>query len=114
MDAQTLILGATALVTAATPIMLAIINRRQAKADVATATKVDEVRADLQTKTDGVSEKLDKIDHNVNAERSAMIAELKAMHEKHIEELAKLNRVISDLTRDKATLEERQKGHDAP
>lgn len=100
---NTIILSFTMMITALTPILLALINRKQGlalknseiarNAVVDAARKVETVRTDLATKTDSLSNDVRSIHKAVNSERTAMLEKLEMMH-----------REIQTLSADKASL----------
>jgi len=117
---NTIILAVTTLVTAMTPIMLAVINRRQTRAAAIMADGVERVRTDLKTNTaEYISQsamaasrvesvrtdlrqqavasnaQLNAIHTAVNSERSAMLEKLEVMH-----------KAIQLLTADKLSLQQ--------
>ncbi len=84
------LIGLGLLITAATPIILALINRKQRKmlansevakqASVHAAEAVETVRERLAITSNNTDEKLEHIKVSVNSERTAMIERLEAMH----------------------------------
>jgi len=67
-DWRTLMAGVTLMITALTPILLALIARRQTKA----ADKVELVRTDLATSTSKQTVEIQAIHKAVNSERAEM------------------------------------------
>lgn len=122
MDWGVLLGGLALLVTAANPVMLAIINRNQQAAATkrdaaatvaatkveavrvaadATATKVEAVRADLRTQGEATAGKLDTIHDAVNSNYADLLRKLAAS-----DDLAKsLTAQVLALTGDKSRLE---------
>lgn len=88
MSALNSVLGALALlISALSPIILALIYRRQEvimtnakEASTQAADRAETVRRDLVNTAANTDEKLEHIKTSVNSERTAMIERLEAMH----------------------------------
>ncbi len=77
---NTVILSLGVLITALSPIILAVINRNQKAAAVRAADAVETVRLDLASNSANTDAKLEHIKDSVNSERTAMIERIEALH----------------------------------
>ena len=77
---EIIILLACAVVTAFTPVMLAILAYRQRAMAEAAASRVEAVRADLRTTAGATDQKLEAIRKSVDGERTKMVERFEAMH----------------------------------
>lgn len=96
-EVNTVILSIVALISALTPIFLAIINRNQnanfkavKKSAEEAAQKAAIVSDKLVEHGEIINNKLDAVNSSVNGERAAMIAKLEAMHD----EITRLHRLV--------------------
>jgi len=79
-DTATLLTAASLVISACTPILLAIIARKQALATTAAATKVEDVRRDLADQSMALGNDVRAIHTAVNSERTKLLAKLEEMH----------------------------------
>lgn len=101
MDKYAVLLTAVSVVISAlTPILLAIIARRQAQNLHETAARVAEVKTDLSVTSNALAQNVETIHVAVNSERTKMLEKLEAMH-REIAGLREDNAALTQSAKDK-------------